>query len=149
MKKVAFAKTFAVLALVALLNTGCSSGYAGILSALGKAGNLSTITQLLDAAGGLESLVGGLKNFTMLAPSDDAIAKLGSSVIGSLTDPANKDQLTNILKNHILPGKVKVDDLAKAGNTLGGSPLNLGNAKILDTIKSGPGVIHVLASVPQ
>ena len=149
MRRLSFFKFAAVLVLTAVLNTGCSPNYASMMSALGKAGNLGNVSQLLNAAGGLESLVGNLDKFTMLLPSDDALSKLGPDVLNSLMDPANKDKLNGILKNHILPGKIKAEDLASAGKTLGGNPLDLGSAKISDSIKSGGGVFHVIDQVLQ
>jgi uncharacterized surface protein with fasciclin (FAS1) repeats len=152
------AKTFFVLAFVALINTGCSPGFSGIMNALGNVGNLGTITNLIEAAGGLESLVGNLGKFTMLAPSDDALAKLGSDVLSNLTNPSNKSQLQDVLKNHILPGKLNLKDLGGLSDIVsaGGKELNMSGsgddltingAKVTDTIKSGPGIIHVIDSV--
>ena len=158
MKRFSTIKVFVLLAFVGTVNTSCSSCYGGILSALGNVGNLGTITNLINAAGGLESLVGGLGKFTMLAPSDDALSKLGADVLSNLTDPGNKDQLTSVLKNHILPGKLNMKDLGglsdivSAGGkaldiTGSGDDLTINGAKVTDTIKKGPGIIHVIDSV--
>jgi len=160
MKPFFFTKGLFVLALVTLINTSCGSPYAGIMKTLGNLGNLGSVTNLLEAAGGLESLVGDLGKFTMLAPSDDALAKLGSDALSSLMDPSNKGQLQDILKNHILPGKLNAKDLGglsdivSAGGkaldiTGSGDDLMINGAKVTDTVKSGPGIFHIIDSVLQ
>jgi uncharacterized surface protein with fasciclin (FAS1) repeats len=53
-------------------------------------------------------MLGGVlkKPFTLLAPTNDALSKLGADAISKLTSPDNLGQLANLLKNHIVPGKL-------------------------------------------
>lgn len=159
MRKILMTNLFVLFTFATTLNMGCSSGYSNILNMLSNKGNLDTILGLVDAAGGLDNVLGGLKNFTMLAPSDDAFSKLGSDVLSSLTDPSNKDELVGALQNHILPGKMDLSGIADMGDnvaSLGGKDLNItgsgddlkvGGANVLETVKAGKGIIHVIDKV--
>lgn len=65
-----------------------------------------TVTELIDK----------LKErgpFTILAPSDSAFGKLPESKLSELLKPLNKANLTEIMKYHIIAGKMLSDDLAK------------------------------------
>lgn len=159
MRKILMTNIFVLFTFASTLNVGCSSGYSNILNMLSNQGNLDTILSLVDAAGGLDNILGGLKNFTMLAPSDDAFSKLGADVLSSLTDPSNKDELVGTLQNHILPGKMDLAGIAGMGNnisSLGGKDLNIsgsgddmkiGGANVLETVQAGKGIIHVIDKV--
>ncbi|GEM_PF-524051 len=159
MRKVLMTKLLVLFVFAGTLNMGCSSGYSKVLNMLSNKGNLDTVLNLVNAAGGLDNILGDLKNFTMLAPSDDAFSKLGADVLSSLTDPSNKDQLVNTLKNHILPGKMDLAGLADMGGdiaSLGGKDLGIsgsgddmkiGGANVMETIKAGKGVIHVIDKI--
>lgn len=159
MRKILMTNLFVLFTFATTLNMGCSSGYSNILNMLSNKGNLDTILSLVDAAGGLDNVLGGLKNFTMLAPSDDAFSKLGSDVLSSLTDPSNKDKLIGTLQNHILPGKMDLSGIADMGDniaSMGGKDLNItgsgddlkvGGANVLETVKAGKGIIHVIDKV--
>jgi uncharacterized surface protein with fasciclin (FAS1) repeats len=77
--------------------------------------------------------------FTLLAPSNSALSSLSSDAIASLTKPENVGQLADVLKKHIVPGKLDAGELLKGGlKTAGGSDLNLGGINMGDKI-SGKG----------
>lgn len=84
----------------------------------------------------------------MLAPTNDALSSLGGSV-GSVQDllkPENKNQLTNMLQQYVIPGNVTADDI-KAGNVknAAGTSLNLGAASLGESMKSSDGgVVYVI-----
>ena len=115
-------------------STGASLLKAGspLLSSLGGVPSLSTVTSLLQTPG-LSDLLGGVlkKPFTLLAPTNDALNKLGSGALSSLTNPSNVTQVANLLKDHIVPGKLDAASLASSALTsAGGKALNLGGANL-------------------
>ena len=87
------------------------------MSMLGGQPNLSSITSLLKTPG-LDKMLGGVlkKPFTLLAPTNDALASLGGDAVANLAKSENVSQLAGLLKNHIIPGKQ--DAAAVAGGAL-------------------------------
>lgn len=77
---------------------------------------LSTIKKALSAAG-LNDLLGGKAPFTVFAPSDVAFGKLPVGTIDELLVPENKEKLMDLLKHHIVNGKIEFKDL-KDGTVL-------------------------------
>jgi uncharacterized surface protein with fasciclin (FAS1) repeats len=65
--------------------------------------DLSTLVTAVSTAGLIDTLKGG--DFTVLAPSNDAFAKLPAGTVETLIKPENKATLTNILLYHVIPGK--------------------------------------------
>lgn len=103
-----------------------------LITALTGNSSLSTMAGLLQTPG-LDKLLGStLKSpFTLLAPTNDAFSALGSTALSSLTKPENLSSLADILKGHIVPGKLDAAGLAKSGlTTAAGSALNLGSANL-------------------
>jgi uncharacterized surface protein with fasciclin (FAS1) repeats len=148
MKKV-FLRLTMVLALVATLSYGCGSATSSLASVLGGAPQLSGVSSLLKGAGGIGSLLGDAKApFTLLAPSNDALSKLGGDAIQNLLKPENKAALTNVLKRHIIPGKLDANALA-AGNLkdASGNALNLGGLKLGDVLSSKTGNIFPIDQI--
>jgi len=71
---------------------------------------------ILVKALAMTELIDGLKErgpFTILAPSDLAFTKLPESKLIELLKPINKANLAEIMKYHIIAGKMLSDDLAK------------------------------------
>ena len=101
----------------------------------------------------------GHKKFTVFAPTDEAFAKLDSSLLNSLLEPQNKSKLTQVLTYHVLQNQVAARDafdLNSAATVNGqrvplnfrGDRLTIGNANIIVTdIQCSNGVIHVIDSV--
>lgn len=96
--------------------------------------------------------------FTVFAPTDEAFAKLPEGTLETLLKPENKQQLTNILLYHVLPGKVmssEVKDGLIADTALGTSVFfkvdmasYINEAQIIITdIEASNGVIHVIDTV--
>lgn len=110
-------------------------------------------------AAGLAGVLSEQGPFTVFAPTDDAFAKLPEGTIASLLKPENKDQLTAILKYHVVAGRVYSEEALKAGKakTLQGKPVmikvvdgvaKVNNAKLLMTdLDASNGVIHVIDTV--
>ncbi len=79
-----------------------------------SAGTFDTLIAAAKAAG----LVGALTGdgpITVLAPTDDAFAKLPAGTVESLLKPENKDKLASILKYHVVSGRVYSDEAIKLG----------------------------------
>jgi transforming growth factor-beta-induced protein len=123
-----------------------------------KAGNFKTLVAAVKAAGLLDTLA-GKGPFTVFAPTDKAFAKLPEGTVESLLKPENKGKLVEILKYHVVSGRVYSDAALKAGHTptLQGSKITIAatasgatvnKAKLLATdIDAANGVIHVIDSV--
>jgi uncharacterized surface protein with fasciclin (FAS1) repeats len=136
-----------------------------------KTESTGTIIDVAKAAGGFQTLVAavtaadlagvlsGEGPFTVLAPTDEAFAKLPAGTVDTLLKPENRAQLVDILKNHVIAGGVT---LAKAlemreGTTLQGSRISIkfsdgrvqiGNATLVKAdIAASNGIIHVIDQV--
>ncbi len=72
------------------------------------AGTFKTLLAALDAAE-LTATLKGKGPFTVFAPNDDAFAKLPAGTVSTLLQPANKAQLQDLLKYHVMSGKVRSD----------------------------------------
>ncbi len=97
--------------------------------------------------------------FTVFAPTDEAFANLPAGTLENLLKPENKQQLTNILLYHVVPGRVLAEDVVKlteAETALGqkvtikveDGKVFVDNAQVIVTdIKTTNGVIHVINAV--
>ena len=123
-----------------------------------KAGKFQTLLAAVGAAE-LGEVLGSKGPFTVFAPTDEAFAKLPEGTVESLVKPENKSKLVNILKYHVVSGRVYANDAvkAKSAKTLLGGQVNvklsadglkINEAKVvardLDTTN---GVIHVIDQV--
>ena len=63
---------------------------------------------------GLDKTLAGPDPYTVLAPGDDAFAKLPAGTTDNWGKPEGRAQLTGVLTNHILPGVVLAEDIGKA-----------------------------------
>ncbi|MEM8488801.1 MAG: fasciclin domain-containing protein [Bacteroidota bacterium] len=108
---------------------------------------------------GLADALSGAGPFTVFAPTDDAFAKLPAGTVEALLKPENRDQLVDILKYHVVEGRLYADDFFRRGrvNTLldervqvkyGDNAFRVNNANVISTdIEAGNGVIHVIDAV--
>ncbi len=92
--------------------------------------NLSTLVAALSA-GELVDVFKGTDAYTVFAPTNDAFAAIQSTV-DMLLKPENKSKLQNVLKYHVVAGKVMAADL-KDGQEL----TTLQGEKIKVAIKGG------------
>ncbi len=124
-----------------------------------KAGSFKTLLAALDAAG-LTETFRGKGPFTVLAPTDEAFAKLPKGTIETLLKPENKAQLVAILSAHVVPSVAAYSDQVmtmKEVPTLGGSPLAVkveggkvmigGSTVVLADVEASNGVIHAIDTV--
>ena len=121
-------------------------------------GQFNTLIAAVQAAG-LEDVLRGDGPFTILAPTDDAFAKLPDGTVEDLLKPENVDKLKGILTYHVLPGKVYAKDVVgmNSGKTVNGQEVQFkvegdavyaDAAKIVQTdVKASNGVIHIIDNV--
>ena len=125
-------------------------------------GRFTTLVAAVQAAGLAETL-SSEGPFTVFAPTDEAFAALPEGTLDSLLQPENKQQLTDILLYHVVPGTVMAEDAIAldgqmADTALAGKQIAISvdmgsvylneNAKVIVTdIEASNGVIHVIDSV--
>ncbi len=164
--KMKFRVLFAFAAVVSAFTNGL------MLNAAEEAKPVSkTIVETAVAAEGFKTLVAAVKAgdlaealsgegpFTVFAPTDEAFAKLPAGTLESLLKPENKEKLVNILKYHVVSGKVMAADVVKLteAETLAESKVTVkvheGSVMINDSkvikadIECSNGVIHVIDKV--
>ncbi len=124
------------------------------------AGSFKTLVAAVKAAGLVETLKGD-GPFTVLAPTDEAFAKLPAGTVESLLKPENKGKLVAILTYHVIPAKAMAADVVKLDGktapTVEGSPIKVevegktvmvNNARVIKAdIPCTNGVIHVIDTV--
>lgn len=74
--------------------------------------DVSTLVSAVTAAG-LGETLSGPGPFTVFAPTNAAFAKVDKGAMGDLMQPTNKAQLAEVLKYHVVSGRVTTADLAK------------------------------------
>jgi transforming growth factor-beta-induced protein len=123
-----------------------------------NAGLFGTLLTAVRAAGLVEAINGDTP-LTILAPTDGAFAALDQKLLGSLLEPDNKTRLQDVLKLHVIPGRLSALDLATYGTveTLGGQRLPVrvidgritvgGAALVGNDVESTNATVHVLESV--
>ena len=72
--------------------------------------DFATLVAAVKAAALVETLSGD-GPFTVFAPTEAAFAKLPEGTVADLIKPENKEKLTQILKYHVVPGKVMAKDV--------------------------------------
>jgi len=121
-------------------NTSNSKKHTMLVTAIKSAG----LTDSLKAEG----------PFTVFAPTNDAFAKLPAGTLDTIKNAVNKEQLADVVKYHVVPGKLTSRDLALAvaranGNatltTVEGESLNVSiNAEKNLQITDGKGNIALV-----
>ena len=130
----------------------------------------TTLVAAVQAAGLVETL-SGAGPFTVLAPTNEAFAKLPAGTVENLLKPENKDTLVKILTCHVIAGNamaadivgmIKADGGKHVVKTVGGCEFTLstkdGKVMIEDgtgniatvtiaDVKQSNGVIHVIDTV--
>lgn len=119
---------------------------------------LSTFFELIRTAD-LTVVLEGPQNYTVFAPTNDAFNALPAGALNALKDPANKDELTRIIRSHLLENKVLAADLRKnkSFKTMLGKNVNVeqrngtlmvGKARVIRSdIDASNGVVHIIDSV--
>lgn len=128
---------------------------ANIIETAKAAGTFKNLVAAVEAAGLVETL-SGAGPFTVLAPTDDAFAKLPPGTVDALLKDIPK--LKQVLTYHVLPGKVMAADVVKltSAKTVQGQSVTIAtingvkvdSANVIKTdIETDNGVIHVIDSV--
>lgn len=122
------------------------------------AGAFKTLLAAVTAAD-LVGVLSGEGPLTVLAPTDEAFAKLPSGTVETLVKPENREQLVAILKNHVFAGRVTLAKAleAREGVSLQGSKIafkfedgrvRVGPATLITAdIAASNGIIHVIDRV--
>lgn len=130
---------------------------ADIVDTATQSGSFHTLTTAIAAAGLVQELKAS-GPFTVLAPSDEAFAKLPRERLDYLLAPENKEVLSQLLLHHVIRGKLLRKNIQPGlvqtilGNNVdfaGGSQgLVVGDANVVQTdIEADNGVIHVIDKV--
>ncbi|MEZ6197678.1 MAG: fasciclin domain-containing protein [Planctomycetota bacterium] len=129
-----------------------------IIGTAHAAGRFETLIAAVEAAGLTEAL-GGKGPFTVFAPTDAAFARLPDGTVESLLKPENRGRLAEILKFHVVPGRVLADAAVKLDGavtlqgqrlaiSVGEGGVHVDGAKVVKTdVLARNGVIHVIDSV--
>ena len=130
-----------------------------IVEVASKNGSFKTLVAAVGA-GGLAETLSSKGPFTVLAPTDEAFAKLPKGTVEMLLLPENKDKLVAILSYHVVPGVAAYSDAVVGmkqlptveGSTIpvtvDGSTVKLGDAKVIAVdVEASNGVIHVIDTV--
>ena len=156
-------KSFALFAalMVAAPALAPAAEKSNVVQVIASSPQHQTLYAAIDAAG----LAGALKGegpFTILAPTDDAFAKLPAGTVETLLKPENKAKLAAILKYHVIAGtKAEAADVVKLdgksvksleGSLLpvraSGGAVMIGKAKVIKTdLDATNGVVHVIDTV--
>jgi len=129
-----------------------------IVETAAAAGNFKTFTRALTEAGLLETLKGP-GPFTVLAPSDEAFAKLPKEKLDALMK--DKSALKNVLLYHVIAGKLTAADFAKLNGKgrktvegsdarvmMMGETVMIGSATITKAdVMAKNGIVHVIDTV--
>jgi len=155
-----FISVLALLPLVAFTHPGepTHTKQPNIVELASQAGTFETLLAAAKAAGLAETLAKG-GPFTVLAPTDDAFAKLPQDAVAALLKPENKEKLAEVLTLHVISGEVDAATAiqAKSAKALSGGSLNFaidgGRLKvneatvIANDLKAANGVVHVIDTV--
>ncbi|KAF2844705.1 hypothetical protein T440DRAFT_302896 [Plenodomus tracheiphilus IPT5] len=111
-------------------NPGPLQGFEPVLTTLKNTPDLSRFYELIKSTGGSSGIPGppfeerfndpnqGLQ-YTILAPTNEALQKLPPQVLTRLQTPLSYELLATILRNHIIPGNVNLQDVAQSQRPIG------------------------------
>jgi uncharacterized surface protein with fasciclin (FAS1) repeats len=128
-----------------------------ILDLIGSGDETQELAYLLGAAN-LTDYLSGAGPFTVFAPIDHAFDLLPNGTLKHLLDPRNRDELADILENHVVPGDVHSKDLEEFQRvrTLEGTvaivkrdgAVYVNGAKVITAdVDATNGVVHIIDRV--
>lgn len=128
-----------------------------IVATASAAGSFNTLATALTAAGLVETLQGP-GPFTVLAPTDEAFAKIPEADLQALL--ADKDALTKVLTYHVIAGNVPSSDVVNLteATTVEGRKITIAvvdgkvvingtSTVVTPDVTASNGVIHVIDAV--
>jgi uncharacterized surface protein with fasciclin (FAS1) repeats len=144
----------------ALASTAFAADKKDIVDTAAGAEGFKTLVAAVKAAGLVDTLKGD-GPFTVLAPTDEAFAKLPAGTVETLLKPENKEKLVAILTYHVIPGKAMKADVVRLDGkevktaqgssvkiAVGDGGVMINNAKVVATdIECSNGVIHAIDTV--
>ena len=155
---IVMAGALALLGVVQVRGGAADAATKDIVMTAVEAGSFKTLAAALKA-GGLIDTLQGAGPFTVFAPTDDAFAKLPAGTLENLLKEENKAKLQDILKYHVVAGKVMAQDVVKLdsaksveGQSIaikvvdGGVMVNDAHVTQTDIVADN-GVIHVIDAV--
>ena len=151
-------RVFTTLALMLFTVTAANAMSKDIVDTAAGNDQFKTLVAAVKAAD-LDDTLKGDGPFTVIAPTDEAFAKLPDGTLEDLLKPENKDKLVAILTYHVVPGKIMAADIdgeSKSVKTVQGDTLAVDardGVKVDDAtvvtadIETSNGVIHVIDTV--
>src|SRR5207302_8134954 len=103
---------FGLAAALAMAISAVAADKKDIVDTAAGADNFKTLVAAVKAAGLVDTLKGD-GPFTVLAPTDEAFAKLPAGTVEGLLKPENKDKLVAILTYHVIPARAMAADVVK------------------------------------
>ena len=119
---------------------------------------LSTLVDAVTAADLAETLQGD-GPYTVFAPTNEAFDAVGEDALAELLEPANKDQLADVLTYHVVEGELKAADLSDGQKlttvqggeltvSVEGDTVKVGDATVaMPDVDASNGVVHVIDTV--
>jgi uncharacterized surface protein with fasciclin (FAS1) repeats len=135
-----------------------AAGEQDIVALASATPDLSTLVSAVQAAELVETLQGE-GPFTVFAPTNEAFEAVGQSTLDELLAPEGKEQRTDILTYHVVPGELMAADLEDGqeletvqGATLRvsveGDTVKVGDATVASAdVDAANGVVHVIDTV--
>lgn len=118
-----------------------------------QAGNFKTLLAAAEAAGLADALSDPDATLTIFAPTDAAFAELPKGTVEALLKHENREQLIELLLNHVVEGEVTLTQkvTTPAGEVLTIQPsggATIGGATVLQAdIRATNGIVHAIDSV--
>jgi uncharacterized surface protein with fasciclin (FAS1) repeats len=128
-----------------------------IVSIASASADHTTLVAALKAADYVTP-VAGSGPLTVFAPTNQAFDALPAGTVDSLLEPANVDQLRNVLKYHVTTSALATSSF-RDGQTLGmsngakatirveGEQVTINGAHIVASIPASNGIVHVIDAV--
>lgn len=136
-----------------------SAESATVVDAAAANAELSTLAKAIAAAD-LGDTLKGAGPYTVFAPTNAAFDALPAGTLDDLLRPENKEKLQNVLKHHVVEGKITASDIVEGatdvkavnGGTLKvektGSDVTVGGAHVTQAdVDASNGVVHVIDKV--
>jgi len=135
--------SFIAISACALLSTmaatTCYANNENVENALKNQPDLSSFYQVLVATG-VNNELHADSDYTIFAPTNDAMAKLNQSKYSCFNTPKCQAQTAAVVRNHIVVGKIDMDDAAKRKGglyTLGARFVTIGASRMDYTVDKG------------
>lgn len=100
-----------------------------LVDTISKNAEFTTLAKAITAAG-LADAFKAEGPFTVLAPTNDAFNKMPKEKLNDLMKPENKESLANLLKYHVIEGKIMSEEISKlkTAKTLQGQEIKIDTA---------------------